>query len=238
MTEALVSEWRQLAESPQENLANPRCAEIASQLAARGLAGLQPLIDVLADPNADPHAKVLVVTSIQHLMQPALVPVLAELTKPTFDGTTRACATQLLAFGGSEADAALKALISDPEERVRMAALVALITRGDAEARAELVNMYQLPDTTVVQRERILLVVFDDPQPGDVPILAEAAGDGELDETTRTLAIATLGEVGDLSVVETLSQVGEADEDFRGLADQAIASIRERTVSPDDTAPE
>ncbi len=232
--EALVEEWLELAKTAKENANNPRCFEIAGLLTAYGPDALAPLLDVVADPDSDPHAKLLATLCLEGAAHPEMLPRLIALTRPEHDGTTRACATKLLGrIQDPQTDALLKGLFEDPERRVRLAAWLGMTARGDAEARRALLEHYVRPDANLRERAAILSVLASHPQASDLRLLMVAVNDKGLTEDSRVLAVAALGRLGDPSVIEALRKCAEQEPEgaVRSMVETAIEALEARQAA-------
>lgn len=229
----LMREWFDLAKDPKAQLGQPRPIQIGIELSNLGPAHLMPLLDVVGDPNSTPGAKVLAVMSLRAVIQPDMASRLQTMTAAGNDATMRACAVDLLSVLPSpDLASVLKSLTDDPEKRVRLAALLGLARRNDADARAGLTALYRAADTTISERSAILLAISDTAQTSDFPLLAEGVADETIDAQTRVSAASALGRVGDSSVVEALTKcTGDAvAQELREMAQAAIQAIQARSL--------
>jgi len=228
----LITEWRALAENGEANLGNPRATTIGLELRRQGVEALNPVMDVLADPNSKPGAKALALTTLRTVLDPAMAPRLREMCKPDQDGTTRACATELLGrIPNPDTVAFLKQLQNDPEKRVRIAATIGLLANEDAEVRTHIAELYHQPDNTMQQRGALVLALADFAKPEDTPLLTEAVVDERYDAVTRQILISALGRVGDATAIEPLTKCASAQslpEATRTLASDAATAIQTR----------
>ena len=94
--EQLVAQWIAVATAGKDNLDVPKGAELAQRLAAQGPDKLNPLLDVLANKDADPYEKVMVVMTTMPAISQFHEQRLIELTGPQYDSVSRADAAHLL----------------------------------------------------------------------------------------------------------------------------------------------
>ena len=236
--EELVAEWMQLAADPVTNAANPRAHELVGRLSTSGAEALMPIVEVLADSEADPHKKVFVVQCLAAHMAPAYAARLGELAKAPGEGTTRASAVTLLGFiPDPTIDLELRRYVDDPERRVSFSAKLGLARRGDAPMHAALVEEYALPDTSHQEQEQILGLILDDPQAENLPLLTRAVAATKTDPAQRAIIAAVLGRSGDAHAIDALRISLEVTRDpmYEGIARAAIDAIQERgNASPID----
>lgn len=226
--DALMTEWRELAKTPKENLSNPRCRLIGMALAVLGAEALEPLFIVLEDPQADPVKKVLVVATLEGALKPDMLARLGPLTDIHQESTTRACAMELLALlRNPAAEPYFRAHLADPDKRVRLVATVGLASLGDAEARRGIVQLYSDQATTVNERERILREIAAAPTSEDNAILAAGLADQRCSLFTRITCAQALGRVGDRSILENVRKYAQEDasEELRKAAQEAADAI-------------
>ena len=229
--EELLAEWMLLAADPVANEANPRAYELVGRLSTSGTDALMPIVEVLADPEANPYKKVFVVQCLAAHMAPAYTARLGELAEPPGDGTTRASAVTLLGFVPDPAvEPDLRRYVDDPERRVSFAAKLGLARRGDAPMRAALVESYALPDTSPQEQEHILVLIVDNPRVEDLPLLMRAVIATNMDLAQRSRIAAVLGRWGDTRTIDALriSLELEPDPMYEGIARPAIEAIQER----------
>ena len=229
--EELLAEWMLLAADPVANAANPRAYELIGRLSTSGADALMPIVEVLADSEADPYKKVFVVQCLAAHMAPAYAARLGELAEPPGDGTTRASAVTLLGFVPDPAvESDLRRYVDDPERRVSFASKLGLARRGDAPMRAALVERYTLPDTSPQEQEQILALIVDNPQAEDLPLLTRVVMAAESDLGQRSRIAAVLGRWGDTHSIDALriSLEVEPDPRYEGIVRAAIEAIQER----------
>ena len=220
-----------LAADPVSNAANPRAYELVGRLSMSGADALMPIVEVLADPEADPYKKVFVVQCLAAHMAPAYAARLGELAEPPGDGTTRASAVTLLGFVPDPiVEPEFRRYLDDPERRVRFAAKLGLARQGDAQMHTALVESYALPDTSPQEQEHILALIVDDPQAEDLPLLVRAVITTDMGLAQRLRIAAILGRWGDAHTIDALRISLEVEPDplYEGIARAAIEAIRER----------
>ena len=229
--QALLDEWKDLIGKPEANLNNPRLVVLASMLAAQAPNMLNVMIDVLVDPATQPHSKLMVLSSLEAVMDSSLVPRLLQLTEQDVDPVVRSGVTMLLSGAKTpEVASRLAELSTDKDSRVRLAALNAMVVQGDAPARETLREWFLANSTPQPYRERIALTLSMQPAPGDAPVLAAALGDTAIDPGTRMSIAGALSTLGGPEALNALNQCveGDAPEDLKVLARDAVAAIQAR----------
>jgi HEAT repeat protein len=233
--DALVREWFELARSPEENLANPRCRQIALEISQINMEKLAPIFEVIADADTDIEEKVLAVATVDCVTGPVTVPWLTSLLTPESSADTRACAVQLLALSNDPSVLeTLRECTEDDDRRVRLAALVGLMGQGDAEAREKLSEMFRAGGIGQNERNRILVSIAADPREADLAVLLEAIEDDAFPEGLRVQAIGAVGRVGNATSIEVLERIvsEESNETLRDVARDAVEAIAARTAAP------
>ena len=238
-SEALVAEWKVLAENQSRSRLSMRHTEIAKVLASRSPEGLTPIIDVIADPESTPEMKVFASETIAGEIRPPYLERLKTLTGESLDITTRACATMLIGqMKDTDVTAELAGLAEDDERRVKMAAMVGLAQRGRDDMRQHFVAMYWDEEATQAERERIVLTILVNPAEKDFKILSDLLVRSETNLFVRTNIAHTYGRIGGTSVIDALemSIKNTPDPSYRSMAQAAIQTIeaREETSSQDD----
>lgn len=194
--------------------------------------GVDPLLDIVGDPQADKLAKVLAVICLSPEITPEMAPRLTEFTQPDKDATTRACATHLLGLVKTpEADARMQALIGDPEHTVRSAAILVLgAFRNDPAALAELPALWQDAETTNDDRNQILNMVSEEQVREHQELFKDALANQDLNIKARERLATVLGMVGDEAVLEVLDKVAAEDphDSVKVMARGAADAIRAR----------
>lgn len=236
----LMRAWMELPKAGSANLDVGSACIIAQRLAQSGPEGLAPLLDVLGDPQGDPVAKVLAVISLTPVMTPAMAPRLIEFTREGQETTTRACAANLLAtLDLPEAVTRMRELCGDKEQRVRVAAQLAMISRRDPEQIGQIAALWQDPSTNPSQRTQLILVLPDTNEQDYLSIFAEAVVNQELEPVARKRAAAALGRLGDAAALASLERCAASDPDPEvvSLATTAIEALKARTAEEAAPAP-
>jgi len=236
----LMRAWLELPKAGSANLDVGSASIIAQRLAESGPEGLTPLLDVLGDPQGDPVAKVLVVISLTPLVSPAMAPRLIEFTQESQETTTRACAANLLAkLDLPEALGRMRELCRDKEQRVRVAAQLAMISRRDPEQIGQITALWQDPMTNPAQRTQLILVLPDTNEQDYLSIFSEAVVNQELESVARKRAAAVLGRLGDTSALAPLERCAGSDPDPEvvSLASTAIEAVKARMAAEPNPAP-
>ena len=235
--EQLMADWASVAAASKENLeAAPKACEISQQLAAQGPDKLMPLLDVLSNPNAGPHEKVLVVIATGPLLTQAHEQKLLDLSGPQTDSVSRGCATHLLGAlqqrreGTPQGLARLRELMNDPDRHVRSAAILVMELSGDKEGVAKALELWSSPDVTVDERNTIVLNMPQLTVLSNTGLFAEAILDTKLSTEARKRAIQDLGVVGGPPVLEALRKCAETETDpvLKDLASAAAEAVDSR----------
>ena len=227
--QAVLDEWKGLVSKPEENMDNPRCVVLASMLAAQAPDLLNVMIDLLVDPATSPQSKLIILTSLESVLQPGMAPRLLQLTDPGVDGSVRSGVTMLLAsINDPNVTARFKELVNDSDRRVRLAALNGLALRGDEPARERLREVYFEADTPPPFRERIALTFAVSPQPADVKLLSDALGIASIQPSTRMRIAGALGMLADPASLPALNACLEGDnpEDLKAMVRDSVAAIQ------------
>lgn len=241
--ESVLEEWNAMAKDPLIHLSDPRVVELGVQLQTLGPDKLDPLFDVLADPDADPAKKVLVVVTLQNIVDATMTPKLIPLTSAEYDVNTRSAAAQLisLAQDPSTRDLLLE-LSEDDDTRIRLAALQGLALMNNNEAIAKLQAMYTDEGIQPAVRDRIVQTLARFPDPGSLPIYRAAAVDVLLEPASRFAAVVGLGDQGteaDLAVLDEAADNG-GDPNLLDMIDVARQQISARSGAgaPENPAPQ
>jgi len=231
-TEELLAEWNTLAEEPALNMSNPRLVSLGLQLKTKEPEAVKPLIEILGDPDAAPEQKVMVVVTLQGLdFGDEVIEMLKPLVEQDRETTTRASATQLLAFAQDrDLKPMFENLLDDPSPRVRLAALQGLAGLGDQDAFARMEKLYGEEDTTAAEKNRIVQTLARFPEPEYRHIYREALTNPLLEAQSVLSAAAALsmvGETEDLDVIEEALDV-EHGEQVTNMLHMAKLSIQRR----------
>jgi HEAT repeat protein len=236
-----MSAYRQIASQGVDNLDVASAHTIVQRLKETP-EGLDPLLDLLEDPNANPVAKVLTVISMAKEVTPEMAPRLIGMTQPSHETTTRACATHLLAhLKAPEAQTRVRELLSDSEHRVRAAAIMALgALQQDPEVIAQLPSMWAAPETTAADKDQILLMLPEEHVRQNLNVYKDALLDHSLEPKSRERLAVILGRVGNASVLDVLEKAAEEDPvDFvRVMARGAVGAIEAREAAAAATGAE
>ncbi len=231
-TEALVAEWHALASAENGDLDIEAAHQIAGQL-SRTVGGLDPLFDVMANPESDPLTKVLVVISTTPFITEAHAPMLIELTDAAHEQTTRSCATNLLGQLDDHAPAAARLHeLKDQEANytVRLAAILSLMKQRDAEALEMAPEIWEHPDTTDEQRTQIVYLMPNSRVYDFFDLFKDAAVNPNIEFSARMRAVSVVAQADDPSALPILEQVAREDssEDIRRLATRGRIAMAER----------
>ncbi|MCC6697032.1 MAG: HEAT repeat domain-containing protein [Candidatus Hydrogenedentes bacterium] len=235
--QALLDEWKGLIGDPEANLNNPRLVALASMLAVQSPGLLNVMVDMLVDPATKPQSKLMILSSLEAVLDPALVPRLLQLTEPGVDPVVRSGVTMLLANARTpEVAGRLTELSQDEDSRVRLAALNGMVLQGNAEARDSLRAWFLEADTPQPFRERIALTLSMQPAHGDSPVLAKALGDTAIDPGTRMIIAGALSTLADPEAVQALKDCTQSDapEDLKALARDALAVLESQQTPQAD----
>jgi hypothetical protein len=239
--EALIAEWQELSEDPLVNMGETRLLVIAEDLNAHGVEYLEPILDVLADPETTKERRVFALVSLQHVVSPAMKDRLVSLATDADDDRTRGIAIQLL---GDLDDASLQPLFEKfaqtDVEFVRFPALQGLAKLGSEEAQDVLYSMFDENENNWPLQDRIVQTLAETPKPRHEDMYLTAGADQMLESRSQQAALMALGEIGD---AETISRLEAIKSDstptyIAELIDQAIAQIRERHDLPASEAEE
>ena len=241
--EELIEAWMHIPEAGRDQMNVQAATAIALKLAESGPEGLEPILEVLGDPEAAPLAKVLAVASLTPLVSPEMAPRLISYTQADRDSTTRACAANLL--GLLDLPAArerLHALVDDPNSQVRVAALMVLLRQGEAVALDAVRELWKDPDTTWEQRTEVVLAVPEKQAAEFLDIYRDALLDQQFEPHVRVHAATVLGRYGGAEEIPALAEAAGTDPAarVRALAQSGIELIESRNDAdvPPPTADE
>lgn len=230
--EELLRAWKELPKAGRDSMDLQTASELTAQLAALGPEHLVALIDIIADPQSGAVAKVMAVICLTPYAGPDFVPRLMPLTETGQEVTTRACAVNLLSLlPQPEVLDKLRLLADDPERRVRLEALTALIKQGDTQPVARLDTFWKDPAATPQEREHMVLTVPETAAASYVGIFKEAVLDATLAPAARRHAAKMLGRFGGEGALDALRSCAEKDPDpdLRALAQSGVEAIQSRT---------
>lgn len=234
--EQLVAQWTALATAGKDNLDVPKAGEIASKLAAQGPEKLLPLLDVLAQKDADPYEKVMVVMTTMPAISQFHEPRLIELTGTPIDSVSRGAAAHLLGvlqqrrMGTPQGLARLRELMADPDRHVSSAAILVMELAGDPEALAKALELWSSAGATSEERTSIVLNMPQQAVIQNTKLYAEAVLDTKLSAEVRKHAIQGLGMVGDATVLDALKKCAETETDpaLKDMAQAAADAVDSR----------
>jgi hypothetical protein len=232
--EELLQLWLQAAEKPDIDIAT--ASAIAGQLIQRNPQNINLFFQVLADHDSPARAKLQAMLCLLPFVTPDMASQLVELTEPSFETTTRTCATHMLAsLDSPAARARLQELKDDENDRVRMTAKLALLISMDPGVLDEVETMWADPKTTVADRDQMLLVLIGHDAERFMPLYEEAVNLPDIDEQARLRTVEYLGRKGEASSAVALRKLIETpgtQDSLRQLAESAIAAIESRLANP------
>ncbi len=232
----LVAQWVAVATAGKDHLDVPKGAELVQKLVAQGPEKLVPILDVLANKDADPYEKVMVVMTTMPALSQFHEQKLIELTAPGVDSISRADAAHLLGslqqrrLGTEKGLARMNELQADPDAHVRNASILIMELAGQPEAVAKAIELWPNPDTTPDQRISIVLNMPQRAVLQNTKIFAEAVLDTKLSADARKRAIQDLGMVGDATVLDALKKCAETETDpvLKDMAQAAAEAVDSR----------
>ncbi len=228
----LVAQWHEIPKAGHESMDVGSAIEIANAMAASGPNGLDPLLRVLEEPEESPTAKMLAVICLSPHMQESFLPRLTALTQPEHNQATRGCAAHLLGVSGApEAEARVRELFADPDKHVRKAAVLIMTRRGDKDALAQALTLWEDPDISDADRSELVLGFPDHAAADNLHIFAAAFCMTGLDGQARSRAIQLLGLLGGADLLPAMDACleQETDANLRDMLDAAITAVRSRT---------
>ena len=233
--DALMVKWMELAKGATKEKSNiDECYEIAVKVAKRDKKALAPLLDMVGDPSVTPYTKIVATLSLAQGITPDMKTRLFEFVKSEQDATTRSCATELLGYiGKDDVKQVLVQLMSDGDRRVKFQALRAVVLR-DPGRRKDMFEYWRKPDTTVAEKNSIVMVLTSMVVSSDCAwLLQDAAKDKALNEEVRLKAVQGLGFVGGQTALPVLGDVAkEENVKLQDAAKKAIESVEKRISRP------
>jgi HEAT repeat protein len=216
--EALVAQFKGIADAALKDVhkqADLQTATgIAQQLASQGPAAVNLLLDIMADPTANPRTKMLVTMCVQPVLMKENLARILELTDAKQEVNTRVNAAHLAAsINDPELAKRAVELLQDPEPRVRLAVFNVQLMRGTPEALGMVETAWKDPATQPANRSQIVYGLPEREAGKFLPLLAEAVADTLLDPPARTRAITLLARLGDGSALPVLEKSAQSDPD-------------------------
>lgn len=233
--EALVAEWKKLNDAmladPKKDVDVSKVTQIAQQLASLGPTGIDPLLEILADPNSNPRTKMLVTMSLTTAMAKENMPKVIALTDAKYDVNTRVNAAHLVSiYGDPELEAVCDKLMEDPEIRVRLQIFHMRLMRQDPRALAVVDQIWADPDTPVADKMQIVQGLLERDAPQHMQIFLQAVPDPQIAPIARERAVTILGRLGDASAVPVLEKASQEDLDpkIKEVAKTALEALKAR----------
>lgn len=231
----LAQEWKAVADAALKDSRKQadvgKAIGLAKQMAGTGPEGINPLLDILADPQENPRTKMLVTISITPVVAKENLVRIAELTDAKYEVNTRVNAAHLVASYNDESlNKRAMELLKDPEPRVRMAVLNMQLMRGVPEAIAAVEEAWKDPKLSAGERGQLVNGLPEKEAPKHLGLLAEALGNAQLDPQTRGRALRLLGQFGDASSLAAMEKAAKEDPDpeMRKAAQQAWEAAKSR----------
>ncbi len=234
--EALLAEWAAMAKADAATLDPAKAEQLGLRLAKHGPEALNPIVDTLAGPGANPVAQMLAVAALNQVVDTPQEARLLELSGAGHDPATRGCAAHLL--GALEARgkatpavaARLRELMQDPDAHVRNATILVRMLAQDAEGIEKALALWVEPGTPPRVREQIILGI---PMPsilGHFDLVMKAMRDEELTVAARSRAVDMLGRIGDATVLEALLDfaANAPDPSLKSMAQAAAEAVKSR----------
>lgn len=237
--EVLYEQWMNAATSGDINIDTQKLSVIAG-LVGQYEGGYGLFLDLIANPDEDPHLKMLAATSMSQFVFPEDTARLVEMTQAELDATTRACAAHLLSSIPEPEQAGkdrLKELMQDESVQIRVATVLALAARGDIDAINSLNPLWKEDGLNPSQRTSILLSLPDAGPEVYRDMYLDAVQMQDLSTQLRLNLIEQLSLLSDEEVKSVLEKIGadDPDEEVRLMAQGAAAAIEARTEAPLDS---
>ncbi len=229
--ERLVEEWTKLTRNATDLVTTSQHEQLVRGLAKASSTALMPLLDMVADDELNPFARVVAVQAIEGYMTIAYLERLTGLIHDSTDVTTRSSAVTLLTkIDDPRVEEELRGLLEDKERRVSFSAHRGLALMGDADTRALMITWYEDEETARNEKAAILAIIGDDPSAAELKFLIKVASDADTPTYSQTLASESLARHGDESVIADLKQTQAVTTTLREmiLLQQLIQSIEAR----------
>jgi len=228
----VMAAWRTLMEAPAQNIDNPELTRLAAIIGQKAPHYIDEMIGGFEDPAISGEALFALVTSLEQIVSPEMVPKLVTFTTSDQSGTVRRAATHLLGeINSDSAKDALLILKDDESETVRLTALLGLAQQGNQAVREDLREIFRRDDVMDSTRERIVLTTCDVPIEGDRAILEEGIQIEGLQQGTYVRAVSVLGRIGTLESIDPLNALKARPDSsvaVRDMCENTIAAIEER----------
>lgn len=227
----LMDEWHQLAQVDYATMDYDRAMIIANELALQGPNGLNPLFEVLENPDETPVAKMLAVVSLSAHITDSHIPRLLTLTDSKYDQATRGCATNLLGNSLSpESFSKVQELTQDPDNHVSKVAALVMLRKGFVDIMPKILELWDNPDTLARDRDEILLGMPPALAIANMRLFTAAVCNQQLSTAARSRAIQLLGDVAAADVLPDMKACLETETDtsLTNLISAAIALIEKR----------
>jgi hypothetical protein len=229
--ERLVEEWAKLTRNATDLVATSQHDQLVRALAKASDTALLPLLDMVADDELNPWARVVTVQAIEGYMSTAYLERLTGLIHDSTDATTRSSAVALLTnIDDPRVEKELRGLLEDKERRVWFSARRGLALLGDADTRKLMITSYDDEETQRNEKAAILAILSEDPQADELEFLTRVALDADTPTYSRIPVMDSLARHGDESVILDLKNAEEeatAPEE-KVLLQQLLQSIEAR----------
>jgi len=229
----LMKMWHSLlTDASPDNLDVFTATGVARRLAELGPNGLDPLLDVLEDPETEPLGRVLAVISLTPHVTPKMAPQLIEMTKTAQNVYARASAAHLLGLIDTpEARGRMEELMADDAWRVQVAAALALIDAEYPKALPRIDALWNDSRMTPPDKEQLILVIPQRLANEHLHVYREGLLNTKINQSARRHAATMLGRFGGRKAIAALKQAAENDPDerVRQVAQKALEAVQART---------
>jgi len=233
-TSALVEEWNALYSEEDVSTDPKRATEIASTLLRHGVEHLDPLLEVIADPEAPNSKKIHAVVSLTPIVTkaPSLIPRFTEIINTSKNVASRSSAAHLLSLiNDPSVDEALHDIYdSEVDHTVRGAVAIGLLMRDDATMLDEIDEFWTMEETQSSQKSQIMYILQGQPYEKHKDLFILAATDLDLESRVRMLAVNRLGREGGEEAAAALKTAAAKDpsDEIREMATLALKALRQR----------
>lgn len=231
----LVDSIIEMSKDPDQHNLTPERHIYTRNLAAMGPMTLSPLLQYMAAPDTDDHARLFILQSVNDVLTPYYMPDLKPMLESENQVIRAIGVTAISPIQDPSVLPLLKKARQDAQPRVAFSALSGMAMQGDAAAREELKSMY-LNNTTMgdipeeqIKREVVRAIVRD-ARADDLPVLTDALNQPWVEVNYRAAIVRALGRLGSPDQIPLLEEsLDLQNEDAYGkLVRQAIESIQER----------